>query len=117
MAASLADQAILSAEATFQSRVRQSLMAACISIMNEATSTGLHSQRVRQCVAVMNNPEAYKPFYAMAAATDASVIGDATQAGTVVLTAGNATAQQALITDAHIANAISGQFNSFFMPT
>lgn len=116
MAASLSDQAILSAEATFQSRVRQSLMAACIAIINEAQSVGLHSQRVRQCVAIMNNPEAYKPYYAMAAATDATVISGATTGGTVVLTIGNVTAAQANVTDASIANAISGQFNSFFMP-
>lgn len=43
---SRADQAVLAADTTFQNRVRQSLVAACISISNEGWSGGaLHKQR------------------------------------------------------------------------
>jgi hypothetical protein len=52
-------------------------------------------------------------LFSNAVATDASVIGDATQAGTVALTAGNRAAQSALVTDAHIDTAIASMFNSF----
>ena len=117
MAASRSDQQFLAGDSTFQNRVRQSLVAACIAISSEGWAVPtLHQQRMRQVVAVMNAPDTYKLMYTIAAATDASVIADATQAGTVVLTIGNATAQAALVTDAHIDNAVSAMFNAFFMP-
>jgi hypothetical protein len=62
----------------------------------------------------VNAPDAYKVLFANTVATDANVSGDATVAGTVPLTTGNVATQAALVTDAHIDNAISSQFNSFF---
>jgi hypothetical protein len=117
MAASRADQAILAADPTFINRVRQSLIAACISISNEGYSGGaIHKQRAQRAGAILNLPDTYKPIYAVSAATDANVISDATAAGTVVLTAANVAAQAALVTDAHLDTAMSAQFNSFFDP-
>lgn len=116
MAASLNDQAILSGDTLFINRVRESLVAACVAITNEATSTAFHFKRAAYASAVLNNPTAYQQLFAYGVATDASVISDATQAGTVALTAANVDGQQALVTDAHINNAVSGQFNSFFTP-
>ena len=116
MAASLSDQAVLSTDPTFISRVRQSMIATCIAISSEAVSTGYHYARARFVVEVMNNPDSFKGLFAGSVATDASVIDDATQGGTVILTAANIAAQAARVTDAHITNAISGQFNSFFSP-
>jgi hypothetical protein len=117
MAASHSDQAILAADPTFMNRCRQSMIAASISISNEGWSGGsIHKQRIQQAAAQLNSPDTFKVIVAMGVATDASVISDATQAGTVVLTAANGAAQAALVTDAHIDTAVSSQFNSFFMP-
>jgi hypothetical protein len=117
MAASRSDQAILAADPTFINRVRQSLIAACISITNEGWSGGpIHRQRAARAEAILNEPDNFKPIYAMSVATDANVISDATVVGTVVLTAANSAAQAALVTDAHMDTAVSAQFNSFFDP-
>lgn len=117
MAASLNDQAILAGSTLFKNRVLQSLVASCISITTEAVTVStllLHVRRAAFAHTVLNNQTTYQVPVAVAVATDVSVIGDATQAGTVVLTSGNVDAQQALVTDAHINAAISGQFNAFF---
>jgi hypothetical protein len=117
MAASRADQAILSSDPTFKNRVRQSMVAACISISNEGwAGGGIHRQRIDFATKVLGVPDSYKQLFAISVATDASVIADATVGGTVVLTAANVAAQGALVTDAHMDNAVSGQFNSFFLP-
>ena len=113
MAASRNDMNLLQADATFTSRVRSSLVAACVAITNEAHGADWRERQTR-AVTVLNGPDAFKALYATTAATDANVIADATQNGTVVLTPANVAAQAALVTDAHIDNAISGQFNSFF---
>lgn len=114
MAASYNDQQLLAADTTLQNRVRQSLVKACISIKNEGNAVAFHRERETFVVLVMNSSDNYKTIVSQAVATDASVISDATVAGTVTLTSGNAAAQAALVTDAHIDAAISGQFNSFF---
>jgi hypothetical protein len=114
MAASYSDQQFLAADLTFQNRVRQSLITACIAIKSEAVTVAFHRERETFLVAVTNQPDLFKVIVAQAAATSASVISDATQAGTVVLTSNNAAAQAALVTDAHIDTAISSDFNSFF---
>jgi hypothetical protein len=117
MAASLNDQAILAANTLFKNRVLQSLAATCIAVTTEAVTVStllIHGRRSAFAHMVLNNQTAYIVPVAVTVATDVSVIGDATQAGTVVLTAGNADAQQALVTDPHISAALSGQFNSFF---
>jgi hypothetical protein len=114
MAATYSDQQFLAADAVFQNRVRQSLIAACISIKNEAVTTAFHREREAYVVGVDNAPDSYKVIFAQSVATNASVISDATAAGTVALTSGNAATQAALVTDAHIDAAISSNFNSFF---
>ena len=114
MAASRSDQNMLSTDAGFTGRVRASMIAAAISITTAAWTEAFHRERQTYAVAILNAPDTYKTLFANSVATDANVISDATAAGTVVLTSGNVAAQAALVTDAHIDNAISGQFNSFF---
>jgi hypothetical protein len=114
MAASYSDQQFLAADPTFQNRVRQSLVAQCINIKSEAVTVAFHRERETYVAAVMNSPDSFKLIFAQAVAANASVIADATAAGTVVLSAANAAAQAALVTDVHIDTAISGDFNSFF---
>ena len=114
----LSDQAVLAANAAFISRVQESLVATCVAIQSEATSTAYHYSRARFATQVMQQmatqPTQWPQAFAFSVATDANVISDATAAGTVTLTSGNVATQQALITDAHINAAVSGQFNSFF---
>ena len=114
MAVSYSDKKFLAGDTTFQDRVRQSLIAACVSIKNEAVTTAFHRERETFLVAVINQPDTYKVLFAQSVANDASVISDATAAGTVALTSGNVATQAALVTDAHIDTAIASQFNSFF---
>lgn len=109
-----ADKQLLASDATFQNRVRQSLLAACSSIKNEGTSVAFHRERETFLVGVMNQPETFKVLFANVVAGDASVIGDATVSGGTPLTSGNVAAQAALVTDAHIDTAVSANFNSFF---
>ncbi len=114
MAVSYNDKQLLAEDATFQNRVRQSLISACVSIKNEAVTTAFHRERETFLVAVMNSPDTYKLIVANAAANDSGVINDATSTGTVVLSTGNIATQAALVTDAHMDTAIASQFNSFF---
>jgi hypothetical protein len=109
------DQQLLASDATFQNRVRQSLIAACAAIKSESpTTVAFHRERETYLQGIMNAPDTYKIIFAQAVATNASVIGDATVAGATPLTSGNVAAQAALVTDPHIDAAISGLFNSFF---
>jgi hypothetical protein len=115
MAVSYSDKQFLASDPTFQNRVRQSMIAACVSIASESpTTVAFHRERATFGVACMNSPDVYKLLFANAVANDASVIADATAAGTVVLSSGNVAAQAALVTDAHMDTAVSSQFNSFF---
>lgn len=114
MVASYSDKQFLAADSTFQNRVRQSLLAACVSIKNEAVTTAFHRERENYLVAITNQPDFYKIIFTDIVANDANVISDATANGTVVLTSANAAAQAALVTDAHVDTAISSDFNSFF---
>ena len=115
MAASYTDQQFLAADPTFQNRVRQSLVAACIAVKTESpTTVPFHRERETFAVAVENQPDLFKLMISIGVATNAAVISDATQAGTVALTSANAAAQAALVTDAHIDTAISTNFNTFF---
>ena len=109
------DQQILATDSTFQNRVRQSLIAACLAIKAESpTTVSFHRERETFLVAVMNQPDVFKIMVTNSVATNASVIGDATVAGATPLTSGNVAAQAALVTDPHIDTAISSNFNSFF---
>ena len=116
MAASVHDQYVLSTDTTFQNRVQSSLLAACVAISNEGWSIPFHRERATFCAQILTNtvsPNPYVTMFTNSVSTDANVIGDATQNGTVVLTSGNVAAQAALVSDAHIATAIASQFNSF----
>lgn len=102
--ATLTDQAALAADATFQSRVQQAIVAAAIAISNEATNAGFHKDRATLAKAVMNSPQTYAVLFAKAVAQDATIMA---QAGTPFT-------NQQLVLDAAIANAVSGVWNSFF---
>jgi len=119
-AASRNDSAVLSTDTTFQNRVRESLVATCFNISSEAVTglsgtmpIALHLKRANYCQTVLASPDSFKQIFADAVATDANVLADATQAGTVALTSANVAAQAALATDAHIDTAVSSQFNGF----
>lgn len=114
MAVSYSDKAMLGADVTFQARVKQALLTACVQIKNEAVTTAFHRERETYLIAIMNSPDAYKVLFSAAIANDGNIIGDATVGGTIVLTSGNVGTQGALVTDAHLDAAISGMFNSFF---
>jgi hypothetical protein len=115
MAASYSDQQFLAADPAFQNRVRQSLLAQSIAVKTEAVTTAFHRERETFAVAVINNPDSFKTIVAQSVATNAAVISDATQAGTVVISGANAVAQAALVTDVHIDAAITSiVFNGFF---
>lgn len=116
MAVSYSDKYQLSQEPTFQNRVQASLVAACIAIANEGWTVAFHRERSGFATQILQGPTTptnYVQLFSNAVATDATVIADATQAGTVAIIAGNRVAQSALVTDAHIDSAISSQFNSF----
>jgi hypothetical protein len=116
MAASFNDAAVLGANAPFVSRVQEALLSAAININSEGISVVNHGPRIQLVHQILQSPTSlqnYATMFALSVATDATVIADATLGGTVVLTAGNITAQEALVTDAHITNAVSGQFNAY----
>jgi hypothetical protein len=108
------DQQLLSSDATFQNRVRQSLLTACAAIKSEAVTTAFHRERETYVQGVMNAADSYKLIFAQAVATNSSVISDATVAGATPLTSGNVATQAALVTDPHIDTAVSSLFNAFF---
>ena len=116
MAASRSDQYQLSQDTGFQHRVQASLIAACISISNEAWSS-THRSRQNLVVSILQSPTGanmnWVQLFSNAAASDTNVIADATVGGTVVLTSGNISTQSLLVSDAHIDAAISSVFNSF----
>lgn len=116
MAASYNDMAALGAAPSFVSRVQAALVAGALTIAGEASSVPNHYRRVSLSVQVLNSPAGWATLFAQGVATDATVIADATAAGTVALTAANVAAQQALVTDTHIINALNNQFSAYVTP-
>jgi len=118
MTASRSDMFLLSQDSTFQHRVQASLVSACINIQSESMeTTPFHRERDSYVVSILSSISSLNDAvlrHSLGVATDSNVIADATVGGTVALTSGNAAAQAALVTDTHIDNAISGQFNTFF---
>ncbi len=114
-AASHNDSAVLSTDTAFQNRVRESVLSTCIAIANEGFAIVNHKKRADFCAVIVVTPETYKVLFTDTIATDASVLADATAAGTVALTTGNVAAQAALVTDAHMDAAISAEFNTFLI--
>lgn len=116
MAASRNDSYQLSLDATFQNRVQASLISACVSIANEGWAVPFHRERATFVSQVLSSKTSQADtvlLFSNSVSTDTTVLADATQGGTVALTTGNRVAQTALVTDAHIDNAIASQFNSF----
>ena len=116
MPASRSDSQVLSSDSGFRNRVRSSLIAAAVAITNEGWAVPFHEQRMRYAVKILNAPDSFAPLFTNSVATDATVLADATQAGTIALTAANVAAQALLVTDAHIDGAVSAQYNSFLVP-
>lgn len=110
----LLDQAILSNDPTFIQRVRTAMIAAAIAISNEGTGVTNHALRDSIAVQALTNPDSMKFIFSAAVATVTAVINDATQNGTVTLTAANSAQQAALVTDADINTAVASIWNSFF---
>ena len=109
------DSFVLGNSVTFQSRVQASLLSAAVNIAAEGNVVN-HTPRLQLVHSILASPGAitnYDSMFSLAVATDPTVLSDATQAGTVVLSSSNICTQQALVTDAHIDNAVSGQFNAF----
>lgn len=115
MAASYTDKYILSTDPTFGNRVLQSMIAYCGVVGAEGYGVPFHRERERFVTLILQNPPFFKNVWISIVADDATVIADATQAGTVVLTAGNVAAQAALVTDTHIDNSIASTFNNFIL--
>lgn len=119
MAASFSDASILASDPTFQKRVGAGLFTYCQVVGTEGWAVAFHRERanfVSQIFQTTLNAQGVNPWqfiFANTVATDSTVLSDATQAGTVVLTSGNVATQQALVTDQHISNAIASQFNSY----
>lgn len=116
MSVTHSDRFQLSQEITFQNRVQAALIATCVSIANEGWTVPFHRERASfaaQILAGSSGSVNYVTLFSNSVATDANVIGDATAAGTVPLTAGNRATQAALVTDAHIDTAIAAEFNAF----
>lgn len=110
------DRYQLAQDATFQNRVQAALLATCVSIANEGWAIAFHRERASFASNILSNSNVsinYPAMFSNSVATDATVISDATQAGTVALTTGNRAAQAALVTDAHIDTAIAAEFNAF----
>jgi hypothetical protein len=114
-AASHNDSAVLSTDTTYQNRVQEAVLAYCVqTVINEDPRTVVnHKQRAAFCQLVVTAPATYKVLFAATTATDTTILADATQAGTVVLTSGNVAAQAALVTDIHIDNAAAAEFGAF----
>jgi hypothetical protein len=116
MAASYSDSWQLSQSTNFLNRVQSALTSACVSIANEARSVAFHPQRANFAATILGYTAGSNPYIQLFCNTvscDTTCIGDATQGGTVVLTAANRDAQGALVTDAHILAAVSSDFNTF----
>lgn len=118
MAASYSDSWQLSQEPTFQNRVQQSLVTQFTNIASEGWTVAFHRERMRYvvgCLSSTSNLSGAVSLFTNIVAANATVLADATQSGTVVLTSGNRAAQSALVTDTHIDNAISSQINTFIL--
>ena len=113
MPATFKDMDQLRLDATFQGRIRAALISLCLGASNEAWTVPFHRERQIFAVNVVNSPDAFVSNFASSVATDATVIADATQGGTVAITGANVATQQALITDAHLQAAVLAQINSY----
>jgi len=119
MAASFSDASVLAGDTTFQARVGAGLLTYCQVVGTEGWTVAFHRERAIFAMQVFTetlNAQGINPWnmiFANSVATDTTVLADATVAGTVAVTVANRLVQQALVTDAHISNAVASQFNSY----
>lgn len=116
MAVTHKDRYTLSTDPVFKTRVQAALVTACVSIANEGWAVAFHRERAAFAAQILFSPSSptdWVQLFTNTVSTDATCISDATAAGTVVLTGANIATQAALVTDAHIDNAISAEFNAF----
>lgn len=120
----LNDQQVLASDPTFQNRVRESLVNYCANVVSVETITGTwtgtmpaftHKLRVNYCASVLAAPDSFKQLFAIAAAANATIIGDATQGGTVPLTSANVAAQATKVLDGDLNNGVSAVLNPFLV--
>lgn len=127
MPASHNDAALLTASTLFIGRVELSVVAACLAIRGEsipappagvpaAVIAAFYKRRGDFATQVLDNSVAFKLIFAKGVATDPNVVANATVGGSVPITTNNVDAQQALVTDTNIDNAVAAQFNAFFSP-
>ena len=115
------DASVLAGDPTFQGRVGAALLTYSQVVATEGWTVAFHRERARFCTQIFTatlnaqNVNPWTTIFANSVATDATVLSDATQAGTVVLTTNNRAAQGALITDTHLSNAVASQFNSYIL--
>lgn len=111
---SLSDKGLLWTDTAFQRRVSSAITTASINISSDGLTTGINIKRHAQAAQIMTNPQNWATLFAEAIAVDPTVSSQATQGGTVPITAGNLAAQAALVTDTAINTAAAAQYNSFF---
>lgn len=117
MVATHNDSYQIAQDPVFQNRVQAALAKICVDIANEGWAVAFHRERQGFAAQILANTNVnidYTKMFANAVSTDTTVLSDATQAGTVAVTAGNRATQSALVTDAHMDTAISAEFNAFF---
>src|SRR6266849_3922837 len=100
--ATLADGYTLSQDVNFQHRVQESIVAAAIAIANESPAATLHSARVAFGRMVLQYPGTWASNMSPAIATDTTVAADA-----------GSPPVQANVTDTHINNAGSSEWNAY----
>jgi hypothetical protein len=108
---------LLGTNSNFQQRVQAALLQTCQNISTEGWSVVFHRERAAFVNQILN-PSSFASYvtqFAMMAATNLTVINDATGAPSnyVALTAGNVVAAQASITDTDLGNALAATFNAF----
>lgn len=119
MVASFNDASVLAGDPAFQGRVGAGLMTYAQVVGTEGWTVAFHRERATFANQIFNatlNAQGINPYFAIFAnsvASDATVLADATAAGTVPITVANRATQAFLVTDAHISNAIAAQFNSY----
>jgi hypothetical protein len=114
----LNDQQVLATDPTFQARSVESFIGYCFgTVLGENHGVPYHPQRAVFCQTVLiangTGTGSWKTVLAQVAAANATVLSDATATGGTPLTSGNVAAQQAVVADTDLNNAIAAAFNLF----
>src|SRR5208283_175416 len=114
----LNDMYVLSQSSAYQNRVQAALLQAFNAIGSEGWTVPFHRERTQAIVGYLSSTTALTAAvsqFSGICSTDPASIAAATVATTnyTPLTSANVTAQQALITDTEIENAVSSSFNTF----